>query len=450
MLRASLVQVLSVIVGHMAYYVSHMTALWTLGALAAQRGKPTLGGLQPNTGSGTAGRPQKSTVGSGTAGSLQDPSSRQSSIARQPSITRQPSIARQSSIVTVHALTDDDFNWLKYSRTKSLDDASIASAGAERDLFPALSSILGCDAHGIQVDVLVSPQASRHRSAFLVPHQWKATLPPGSFIWLTPELRVNSPEFCFLQMAGQLPMDELVQLGYSICGTYQLANIPKGFIERCALTTVDRLDRYLKNAAPNTPGIDKARKALAHIIDGSNSPLETCGAMELVLPGVLGGLQVVHPILNARVDLSQEAQQLSGLSWCVVDALWPNANFALELLGAEYHADTTRDTKRLLGLEHDGFVVRELTAEQVRQPNHMAEIARQIKTSMGVQPSYRPPSDRVLQRREDLVSSLFPPGQRGPGGAIVYPKPKWALPENFTVCIEEERKHSQLKRRRQP
>lgn len=178
MLRASLVQVLSVIVGHMAYYVSHMTALWTLGALAAQRGKPTLGGLQPNTGSGTAGRPQKSTVGSGTAGSLQDPSSRQSSIARQPSITRQPSIARQSSIVTVHALTDDDFNWLKYSRTKSLDDASIASAGAERDLFPALSSILGCDAHGIQVDVLVSPQASRHRSAFLVPHQWKATLPP--------------------------------------------------------------------------------------------------------------------------------------------------------------------------------------------------------------------------------------------------------------------------------
>lgn len=381
----------------MAYYVSHTMALQTLGALAARQGRPSMGRIVSADG-----------------------------VALQPS--------------------DAEFSWLKYSRTDSLLDASISSSDLDTNVMPVLSAIIGCDAHELSIDVLTSPDSQRHRASGLVPHQWSAPLPPGSFIWLSEHLRVCSPEYCFLLMARVLPFIDLVILGYSMCGMYHPANIERGFVSRCALTSTDRLRRYLGNVAPGTPGIGKALAALDCIMNDSNSPLETIGALRLTLPAMLGGLQLPHPILNARIDLSPKAQELSHRQYCVVDAYWPKGTLVLEFLGSEYHQDISRDTKRLLGLEHDGLTVRELTAEQVKSTSHISEVGAQVKQKLGLHVSHRPTSEAALCKRDNLGKKLFPSATLGPGGALVYPKPSWALPANFAACAAEERRYSQLKR----
>ncbi|MGN0056567.1 MAG: hypothetical protein ACI360_09040 [Atopobiaceae bacterium] len=335
---------------------------------------------------------------------------------------------------------------MRYTQDKTLADASIAAGEVERNLLPVLESTFGRDAHSLDIDVLVSPVSYRYKVSCLVAHQWRASLPPGSLVQIGEDLFAASPEFCFLQMAAQLSKIELVQLGYSMCGTYHPAEIPRGFVNRYPLTSVERLRDFLEGVEPNTPGVAKARAALAHIIDGSNSPLETCSAMELVLPGTLGGLQLPHPILNARIELGPESRRLSGLSSCVVDALWPGASFSLEVLGSDYHQMVQRDTKRLLGLEHEGLSVCELTYEQVKSVDSMAEIARQLRDRLNKQPSYRTPSESAQRKRAELARTLFPPAARTASGRIVYPKPDWALPADFDVCVAEERRHAALRR----
>lgn len=109
------------------------------------------------------------------------------------------------------------------------------------------------------VDVLVSADHKRHRTSHLLPHQWKAPLPPGSLLQLGENVVVSSPEFCYLQMASVLSRLDLLLLGYSICGTYHPAWIQKGFVQRRALTDVERLRRYLENVLPGTFGVKKAR-----------------------------------------------------------------------------------------------------------------------------------------------------------------------------------------------
>lgn len=491
----------------MAYYVSNTTALKVLSALAVLQGPPVLGQAIPSEpssaekpssrktpastrrkgrcGQATLGKPRQSAKHSGqdlaTHQSSEDSNSvepkaaqatsaltmrkgtvtahvasgpGQASVSNQTTGTDQTHGADQSKRHSPseqggagrRVTPEPEFAWLKYARTDSLDDASISLTDAERTLYPALSYICGCDAHELQIDLLVSPGSERYRVSGVVPHQWKVALPRGSFIWIGDGVRVASPEFCFLQMASHLSLRELVALGYSMCGTYQPADIGKGFVHRRPLTSTNRLRRYLDIVAPGTPGLEKARRALTHIMDGSNSPLETCAAMELTLPGMMGGLQLPHPSLNARIELSADARRLTGQASCVVDALWPKAHFALEILGAEYHKDTGRDTRRLLGLEHDGFVVRELTAEQVRDVNHIAEVARQVRQGLGMRTDRHPSSTRVQERRTELRNSLFPPPKHLPSGEVTFPKPEWALPANFSACIAEEEEYQRMLR----
>jgi hypothetical protein len=70
--------------------------------------------------------------------------------------------------------------------------------------------------------VLAQNTGVRRTTATLRRHICSQPLPTGSLIQISPELIVASPELCFLQMASELSLLDLVGLGFEFCGTYRL------------------------------------------------------------------------------------------------------------------------------------------------------------------------------------------------------------------------------------
>lgn len=296
------------------------------------------------------------------------------------------------------------------------------------------------------VDILVPADRKRHRTSHLLPHQWKAPLPPGSLLQLTENVVVSSPEFCYLQMASVLSRLDLLLLGYSICGTYHPACIQKGFVHRCALTDVGRIRRYLDNVLPGTFGVKKARSSLKYLVDNSNSPMETSCVLELVLPGMLGGYGLCLPKMNQRIDLSPAGRLMYGHTYCKADVIWNQGRFVLEYLGPDYHVNVERDLTRTTVLEGEGYKVREVAFEQVRNGHCMSEIARSVNCSLGRRTRSGSPSESAQRRKEALRRQLYPRAIQLEDGTMAFPKPGWALPAGFSVCVEEERRHQELLR----
>lgn len=296
------------------------------------------------------------------------------------------------------------------------------------------------------VDILVPADHKRHRTSHLLPHQWKAPLPPGSLLQLTENVVISSPEFCYLQMASVLSRLDLLLLGYSMCGTYHPAWIQKGFVQRRALTDVERLRRYLENVLPGTFGVKKARSSLKYLVNNSNSPMETCCVLELVLPGMLGGYGLCLPKMNQRIDLSPAGRQVYGHAYCKADVIWNQGRFVLEYLGPDYHVCAERDLTRTTVLEGEGYRVREVAFEQVRNGHCMAEIARSVNSSLGRRTRAGSPSDSARRRKEALRRQLYPRAIQLADGTMAFPKPDWALPAGFSACVEEEHRHQELLR----
>lgn len=103
---------------------------------------------------------------------------------------------------------------------------------------------------------------------------------------------LTGPEllFCDLALSPDYDTIDLIELGYELCGTYLINDCWDGYISNavCA-TSTDKIRRVVDNLT-GRPGIDVARKALRHVRDGSNSPMETALAMMLTTcPSTLEG-----------------------------------------------------------------------------------------------------------------------------------------------------------------
>ncbi|NLG10051.1 MAG: hypothetical protein GX562_00755 [Coriobacteriaceae bacterium] len=141
------------------------------------------------------------------------------------------------------------------------------------------------------------------------------TYPNGSFYKIERGLFVSSPELCFLQIASQMELLKLIELGFELCGSYRQNGIDNevvannvdiindqrpGFRIDKQLTTVRRLRAYISKME-RIRGIKKASRAARYLIDHSASPAETMLTMMLALPYMLGGFKLPTPSLNARI-----------------------------------------------------------------------------------------------------------------------------------------------------
>ena len=264
--------------------------------------------------------------------------------------------------------------------------------------------------------VLVGSDNARKLNRNLHCHISSGEFPNGSFVRLDSGLTISSPELCFLQMADELSLIDLVALGYELCGAYRLdweSSEGKGFRGDLPLTSVVSLSSYIARAA-GLKGRKKAQKALRFIIDGSASPMETILSMLLTLPYRLGGYGFTKPLLNYRVeapvDVGKSTSKSTGKSkhyYC--DLYWADKKVDVEYDSDAYHTGPERiaqDAIRRNALSGMGVTVVTVSRRQVIEASKMRELAKLLSKLLRKRLQY--PIKELTYRNSKLLDQLLP------------------------------------------
>jgi len=242
----------------------------------------------------------------------------------------------------------------------------------------------------LPVHVMIGRPGCRRASKFLRQHVFSGETPVGCFMNAGGGLMVSSPEFCFLQLAGELSLIGLIELGYEMCGGYSLplsddSDVPeRGFHNRSPLTSAAKLEAFL-DGMPGVKGHQKAARALHYLRDGSASPMETKLAMFLTLPRMLGGYGFGLPELNERILLSKTARKEFGKAFYVCDMFWPDEKVAVEYDSDQHHTGSDRianDSKRRNALASSGISVVSVTKYQLYSSLELGRVAITIAGHM--------------------------------------------------------------------
>lgn len=161
-------------------------------------------------------------------------------------------------------------------------------------------------------------------------------VPQGSFERAMGQVYVVSPEMLFVQLAGELPLVELLEIGYELCGTYRMIDGQPSY-NLAPLTSASKLKSYAQRAK-GLRGRAAALQALSWIIDGSASPAETALAIAFKLPLRLGGCALGDFELNQELELNEGAARILGRSSMHPDFYWPRGKHPAEYDSSLYHA----------------------------------------------------------------------------------------------------------------
>ena len=265
----------------------------------------------------------------------------------------------------------------------------------------------GC---ALPLQVLVASRKTRTVNAGIVTRTW-ATLPDNSLVDAGQGFFVSTPEFCFLQMANDMTLAQLIQLGMELCGTYAVVDTGPAISRKAPLTTVAKLAAFVE-AASNARGRAKALRALRYILPGSASPMETVLALLFSLPYNLGGYGLPEPLLNYRVEAPSSMRKLVDRSYCLCDLCWPRAKLAVEYDSRLHHADPDRqssDARRRATLVTLGFTVLTVLPGQVTDGAAFNRLAHQVAKLTGKRLRYHDPefTRTHLELKRQLFANLW-------------------------------------------
>lgn len=234
---------------------------------------------------------------------------------------------------------------------------------------------------------LLVPTAQHRRiNNQTVCHVCTASLPEGSFIRATRDVLVASPELCCIQLAPTMPLSRLIELEYELCGSYRLPYGRKGnFVKASPAMSASSL-RLFTGKVPGAHGVDILSKTLRYICDNSASPMETNLAELLVLDIRMGGYGIQKPLMNPRIDLRSNDQQLLPKSYFSPDLYWPESRLAAEYDSDEEHTKSwkiARDAVRRNGIEHLGIRVVTITKAQVMNLIELDRVSALIANALG-------------------------------------------------------------------
>lgn len=213
---------------------------------------------------------------------------------------------------------------------------------------------------------------------------------------------ITGPEltFCDLAASGEYDVIDLIEIGYELCGTYLIRDCWDGYIANSIrATTREKIERVIADLAQQR-GAARARSAIEHVENGSNSPMETVLAMLLSLPKSLGG-QNLGPIrLNHPVATAQ------GVKY--IDVAFPAAKLGLEYKGREAHSleESSRDDRRQNTLSGAGWSILSVRYEDLIRENLYANLLHEITRLLGVRVRTR--SDSFRAREAILRMRLLP------------------------------------------
>ncbi|MCL1896470.1 MAG: endonuclease domain-containing protein [Clostridiales bacterium] len=244
--------------------------------------------------------------------------------------------------------------------------------------------------------LLVGNQNAKRKSRLFQTRVYTGEPPVGCFTNIDEGLAVSTPPFCFFQMACELPLVKLIELGFELCGTYSLPvsrkhgnvqNNEDGIAKQTSYKHPQLTNtKAIKNFTSRMEGVSgqkKACRALRYIADGSGSPMETILFMLLTLPQKLGGYGLPTPELNKRIDTPYAAKNsaVPVKEYYVCDLFWPEAKLAVEYDNDLYHTGADRiakDSNKRLDLKARGITVITVTNIQIRSAIGFDRIAKTI------------------------------------------------------------------------
>ncbi|MBQ9032363.1 MAG: hypothetical protein IJ106_13065 [Parasporobacterium sp.] len=196
-----------------------------------------------------------------------------------------------------------------------------------------------------------------------------------------------SPELCFLEAAVHLSLIELIKLGYDLCAIY-LTDTTADYhhTSRKIIATQQSIAAYLETMT-NIKGIKKARTAIRHVLNRSNSPRETMLSMILTLPMSMGGYGIYKPELNERVQLSEQGSQILHRDYCICDIVWENKKIIVEYDSNLTHLNSTQhelDKARISALTLSGYQVITLTPANMRSLSDLDNICTALRWKLGL------------------------------------------------------------------
>ena len=239
--------------------------------------------------------------------------------------------------------------------------------------------------YGQRIHVLVDNAAKRTKSSRLVFHVHNRPFPKGAFRRYSQTVLIASPELCYLEMACEVDFVKLVEVGFFMCGTYTLNPNVEKINGKDPLSTKQKILSFI-NRMGSVRGCAIARKALELVYEGSASPRETKMAILLCFPVKMGGYGFKPPLMNYRIDFSDEEQKLFGRPYVVLDLYWPEYHFGIEYDGGEGHSDEkglSRDRRKSGELNYLGINVLRVDKEQLSNPYQVYVLAVKCARMMG-------------------------------------------------------------------
>jgi len=293
----------------------------------------------------------------------------------------------------------------------------------------------------LPLDVTVSAVDSRRPTQIFRPHVFAGVMPDRCLVNIDNELLVASPEFCFFQMANEIPLVKLIELGYELCGSYSLPAFgtadedfaveavesadedlvaeaaDEDFTAKAAdkdtafnvepLTRKKRLEAFVSQMT-GKHGRKRAARALRYIADGSASPMETILAILLVLPNNLGGYGFPLPEMNRKIESKPTTSGYLGKQFYKCDLFWKGSAVAAEYDSDLYHSGFEKisdDSIRKIDLSLSGINVVTVTNKQIHSIEEFDKVARTIASKMGRRIQIR--NSEFAAERHKLRSFLF-------------------------------------------
>ena len=220
-------------------------------------------------------------------------------------------------------------------------------------------------------------------------------LPDGLYLCYEIEraLFCSAPELIMLQMGTVLDENELLFLGYELCGCYGF-DLNGLLTDRPPLCCAQEIAAYADYCS-GVHGRKRVAAVAPRIIDGAASPMEAALAICLTAPVESGGLGLPFPQLNHTLPVKGTARRLWDGDTITPDLLWQFEGAEegqLQGVAIEYDSDEehtgssriARDARRRNVLEEMGYRVLTMTNEQFANTRELERIGEMVARQLGI------------------------------------------------------------------
>lgn len=288
------------------------------------------------------------------------------------------------------------------------------------------------------VDILAREHRACHASDIVTPRLWSHDLPLRSCVDISHEVRVATPAFALLQLAGRLDLATLLLIASELCGSFAIfepcrpiadalqkmtraGRIPiiggwEPFVDgsgavstlwsRPPLTTPRNL-HDMAVSSNSQRGRKRLMQAAKHVFPDAASPFEARAALLFGLPRRLGGEGMNGLALNKKVELSAAARMLAQRECCYCDLYW-DEGVDVECQSAlvhESHASFLSDSRRTAALQHMGIKTLPITYDQIKSEKQFDALAQTVADLRGAK--RKPKTAQHKQAARNLRKQLF-------------------------------------------